>query len=295
MDSLYNTFKVQEGSQLSLKDIDLSYTASLQKEVSKQLLSEYKRKLIELQDKFYAARKRSLLIIFQAMDAAGKDSAIKHVMSGVNPQGCQVFSFKQPGPEDELHDFLWRHNKALPEKGRIGIHNRSHYENVLVCRVHPELVLKDDLPGVESLASLDKEFWQERFKSINHFEKHLADNGTVILKFFLHISRDKQRERFLKRIDDKSKNWKFSGADLNERAFWDHYMQAYQEAIRYTSTKEAPWFVIPANHKWFTRVAVISVIVEALQDLSLHYPHVSEDDARKLNQYRNTLINEKNS
>lgn len=295
MDSLYNTFKVQEGSQLSLKDIDLSYTASLQKEGSKQLLSEYKRKLIELQDKFYAARKRSLLIIFQAMDAAGKDSAIKHVMSGVNPQGCQVFSFKQPGPEDELHDFLWRHNKALPEKGRIGIHNRSHYENVLVCRVHPELVLKDDLPGVESLASLDKEFWQERFKSINHFEKHLADNGTVILKFFLHISRDKQRERFLKRIDDKSKNWKFSGADLNERAFWDHYMQAYQEAIRYTSTKEAPWFVIPANHKWFTRVAVISVIVEALQDLSLHYPHVSEDDARKLNQYRNTLINEKNS
>ncbi|WP_374164708.1 polyphosphate kinase 2 family protein [Arcticibacter sp. MXS-1] len=295
MDSLYNTFKVQEGSQLSLKDIDLSYTASLQKEGSKQLLSEYKRKLIELQDKFYAARKRSLLIIFQAMDAAGKDSAIKHVMSGVNPQGCQVFSFKQPGPEDELHDFLWRHNKALPEKGRIGIHNRSHYENVLVCRVHPELVLKDDLPGVESLASLDKEFWHERFKSINHFEKHLADNGTVILKFFLHISRDKQRERFLKRIDDKSKNWKFSGADLNERAFWDHYMQAYQEAIRYTSTKEAPWFVIPANHKWFTRVAVISVIVEALQDLSLHYPHVSEDDARKLNQYRNTLINEKNS
>lgn len=292
MDSFLKNFIVNDPESFSLQNFDTSFTAGYDKDTARQLLDEYKKKLALLQDSFYAAGAHSLLIIFQAMDAAGKDSAIKHVMSGVNPQGCQVFSFKQPGPEDLLHDFLWRHYKALPERGRIGIHNRSHYENVLICKVHPELVLKEKLPGHNTPESLDHAFWKERYKSINHFEKHLSENGTVIIKFFLHLSKDEQKKRFLKRIDDRKKNWKFSEADIHERAYWDKYMEAYNDAITHTSTSDAPWFVIPADHKWFTRIAVIHVIVSTLQQLKLAYPSLPEAEAVRLKKYQEALTNE---
>ncbi len=292
MDSLLKKFKVEEKSQISLKEYDTAYTGGFNKDDSKEVLNEFKKQLASLQNKFYAAKSFSLLIVFQAMDAAGKDSVIKHVMSGVNPQGCQVFSFKQPGPEDLEHDFLWRHYKALPEKGRIGIHNRSHYENVLVCKVHPELVLKENLPGYDTVKKLDNDFWKKRYQSIGNFEDHLLENGTVILKFFLHVSKEKQKERFLERIEDKNKNWKFSGADIEERASWHNYMKAYQEGISATSTSRAPWFIIPADYKWFTRVAVISIIVETLKGLSLKYPELAEKEAGMLEEYKIRLQKE---
>lgn len=289
MESFLKKFKIEEGKGFSLKSFDPAYTGEYRKDGSKELLTAYKKQLSALQDKFYAANSHSLLVLFQALDAAGKDSAIKHVMSGVNPQGCQVFSFKQPGSEDLEHDFLWRHYKALPEKGRIGIHNRSHYENVLICKVHPELVLKENLPGHNSLDKIDKHFWDSRYKSINHFEKHLSDNGTVVLKFFLHLSKEKQKERFLKRIDDKKKNWKFSAADIEERVYWDNYMDAYEDAILNTSTGNAPWFVVPADNKWFTRLAVISVITETLESLSPRYPVLPDSAASHLQEYKSRL------
>lgn len=289
MDSLLKKFKVAENSDFTLKKCDPAFTSGYDKTEAKSILDTYKEELSSLQDKFYAARTYSLLIIFQAMDAAGKDSVIKHVMSGVNPQGCQVFSFKQPGPEDLLHDFLWRHYKALPERGRIGIHNRSHYENVLICKVHPKLVLDTNLPGIDQTEKIDKEFWKERYNSIRHFEKHLTLNGTVILKFFLHVSKEEQKQRFLKRIKDQRKNWKFSEADLEERQYWDEYMHAYQDAIAQTSTGNAPWFVIPADHKWFTRIAVIDIIVETLKHLPIRYPELSPEESVKLADYEKRL------
>lgn len=289
MESFIKKFKIEEGKDFSLKKLDPSYTGEYRKDGSKELLASYKEQLSSLQDKFYAEHSHSLLVLFQALDAAGKDSAIKHVMSGVNPQGCQVFSFKQPSSEDLEHDFLRRHYKALPEKGRIGIHNRSHYENVLVCKVHPELVLKENLPGHTSLNKINKSFWDSRYKSINHFEKHLNDNGTVVLKFFLHLSKEKQKERFLKRIDDKKKNWKFSAGDIAERAYWNDYMNAYEDAILNTSTENAPWFVIPADNKWFTRLAVISIITETLDSLSPQYPVLPDSASSHLQEYKSLL------
>lgn len=291
MESFIKKFKVIEGHSIKLSDFDTDYTGNLNKEGSKGLLLQYKKQLELLQDKFFAAKSHSLLLIFQAMDAAGKDSAIKHVMSGVNPQGCQVFSFKQPGPEDLEHDFLWRHYRALPEKGRIGIHNRSHYENVLICRVHPELVLKENLPEHNTLPQLDKSFWESRYRSINHFEKHISDNGTVVLKFFLHLSKEKQKDRFLKRLGDKKKNWKFSAADLEERVYWKEYSKAYEEAIANTSEKKSPWFIIPADNKWFTRIAVIDIIVKTLESLRLEYP-VGEISEEKLQGFKDRLLGE---
>jgi len=239
----------------------------------------------ELQAKLYAQDKHALLIIFQAMDAAGKDGTIKHVMSGLNPQGTQVHSFKQPSKTELDHGYLWRINKALPEKGRIGIFNRSHYEDVLVVRVH-DLIKEQKIPD----RFKTKNIWKQRYKQINDFEKYLFENGILLLKFFLHISKEEQKKRFLKRIDDTSKNWKFSQADINERAHWNKYQTAYQEAITATSKKSAPWFVRPADKKWFARLAVSEIIVEYMKDLKPEFPRLSKVQLKKLKTIRVNLI-----
>ncbi|MGZ3819535.1 MAG: polyphosphate kinase 2 family protein [Mucilaginibacter sp.] len=285
-------FKLTGGKKFSLKDHETDYTAEYKKEDAASILEELIKKTAAVQDELYAARRYSLLIIFQAMDAAGKDSAISHTMSGLNPQGCQVFSFKQPSTEEYEHDFLWRHYKALPESGRIGIHNRSHYENVLVTKVHPELVLKENLPRVDSLKKLGKDFWEQRYQSIREFEKHLYRNGTIIIKFFLHVSKDEQKLRFLKRIDDPSKNWKFSATDVTEREYWDDYMKAYEKAINETATPENPWYVIPADKKWFTRIAISEIILRTINDLKLEYPVLPKDEMEKLQEMKKLLERE---
>jgi PPK2 family polyphosphate:nucleotide phosphotransferase len=242
----------------------------------------------DLQNKLYASNKYSVLIIFQAMDAAGKDSTIKHVMSGLNPQGTQVYSFKQPSIEELEHDYLWRIHKAIPEKGRIGIFNRSHYEDVLVVRVH-NLIKNQNLP--EKL--ITKDIWQRRFRQIRDFEKHLYENGTVIIKFFLHVSKEEQKKRFLKRIDKESKNWKFSAKDIDERKFWDDYQKCYKEAIAATSLKHSPWFIIPADQKWFMQFAVSQIITEQFERLDISYPKLSKEELNKLEACRKQLLDEK--
>lgn len=252
------------------------YTAGLQKEESVKLLEENIERLAKLQDKLYAQDRYSILIIFQAMDAAGKDGTIKHVMSGINPQGCQVFSFKQPSAEELDHDYLWRVYKCLPERGRIGIFNRSHYEDVLVAKVHPSIVLNGKLPNINKVEDIDDKFWKERYRQINDMERHLTDNGTIVLKFFLNVSHNEQEKRFLSRLNDESKNWKFSASDLKERAFWDNYMEAYADVLTYTSTDEAPWYVIPADNKWFMRYAVGQIICDRMEELKLDYPVLTE-------------------
>jgi PPK2 family polyphosphate:nucleotide phosphotransferase len=292
MQQIVKKFKITADKRLSLKDFATDDADGYEKDDAAGILEDLIAQTAELQNKLYAANKQSLLIIFQAMDAAGKDSAIKHTMSGINPQGCQVYSFKQPSTEDYEHDFLWRHYKALPERGRIGIHNRSHYENVLVTRVHPNFIMKENLPGITSEKDIDDKFWEQRFKSIRHFEKHLSDNGTVIIKFFLHLSKKEQKERFLKRIEDQSKNWKFSAADIEERKRWDDYQKAYEEAINETSTPESPWYVIPADRKWFARIAISTIIVETLKDLKLEYPELQPEEAEKLKEIEQLLENE---
>ncbi|MEK7854802.1 MAG: polyphosphate kinase 2 family protein, partial [Acidobacteriota bacterium] len=256
-------FLVKEGSKLDLKKHSTDFTGDYtdKKEAAKDLAKNVER-LRELQDVLYAQDVHSLLIIFQAMDAAGKDGAIEHVMSGVNPQGCHVVSFKQPSSEERDHDYLWRCQKALPERGRIGIFNRSHYEEVLVVRVHPEILQGSQLaPGIKS----DKDIWNKRFKHIRDWEDHLTENGTQILKFFLNVSKDEQKRRFLARIDEPEKNWKFAMGDVKERGHWDDYMKAYTEAIAATSTANSPWYIIPADKKWITRLAVSEVIVNKLE------------------------------
>jgi len=263
-------YRVKPGSRLSLAAIDPGDTGTIRKADAKRLLAASLERLTESQERLYAQDTWSLLIMFQAMDGAGKDSTIKHVMSGVNPQGCQVFSFKAPSAEELDHDYLWRSVKALPERGRIGIHNRSYYEEVLVVRVHPEILAGEKLPD----SARGPRVWQRRFREINRFERYLVDNGTLVLKFFLHVSKEEQRQRFLKRLDEPEKHWKFSAADLKERARWGDYMAAYEDALRHTSTAWAPWFVIPADHKWFTRLAVAEIICDALAGLKLRYPEV---------------------
>ena len=237
----------------------------------------------------YAQDRWSVLLIFQAMDAAGKDSAIKHVMSGINPQGCQVVSFKTPSAEEQDHDFLWRCVRHLPERGRIGIFNRSYYEETLVVRVHPDLLAKEKLP--EKL--VDKDIWKERFRDIRAFERYLAGNGTVVRKFFLHVSRKEQKKRFLERIDSPRKNWKFSSTDAQERGFWKDYMRAYEDMIRNTATKASPWYVVPADNKWFTRTVVASAVAETLASLDLHYPKVDKAKRAELARARKLLLAEK--
>ncbi len=286
-------YLVKPGKKIKMADFDTDYNGHLDKEVGKSELDRVKEELAKYQEVLYAADSRAVLIIFQAMDAAGKDGAIAHVMSGLNPQGCQVYSFKTPNAEEYDHDFLWRHYKALPERGRIGIHNRSHYENVLVCKVHPEYVLSEKIPNYASVDKIDKDFWKNRYESIRNFEKHLTNNGVVILKFFLHVSKDEQKKRFLDRIEDATKNWKFSSADIKERALWDDYMKAYEEALNETSTDEAPWYVIPADKKWYTRLAVSQIIAEKLESLNLQFPKLPKEEVETLAGYKEQLLKEK--
>lgn len=251
-----------------------------------------RKHLAEIQDKLYAHNEHSVLIIFQAMDAAGKDGAVKHIMSGFNPLGVKVYSFKAPNSHELDHDYFWRHSLALPARGEIAIHNRSHYENVLVTKVHPEYILKENIPGIDSLKDIDKDFWEARYKQIRRFEKNRAQNGTLILKFFLNVSKAEQKERFLERINDPSKNWKFSGADLKERGYWDDYQKAYEDAITATSTKYAPWYIIPADNKWFARLAIASIIYRAFDKLDLHYPTVTEAQKAELQKAKAQLLAE---
>ena len=271
------------------KDFETDYTGTYKdkKDAEADLPSNVQR-LADQQDLLYASNTYALLILFQALDAAGKDGTIKHVMSGVNPQGCQVQSFKAPSAEELDHDYLWRTTRNLPRRGQIGIFNRSYYEEVLVTRVHPEILARENLP-----AKLDKKnIWKQRFDDINNFERYLTNNGTVILKFFLNVSKDEQKKRFLRRIEEKEKNWKFSAADIRERQFWPQYVDAYEQVFTHTSTPWAPWLVIPADHKWFTRLCVSQVIVAALKSLGLRYPTVPAAKAQELEKAKQELLSE---
>src|SRR5215467_7731819 len=270
---LCKPFRITDDS-FRLKDIDPADTlkfTSEDKPRAKEALAMGVSVLAELQDMLYAQDRWAVLLIFQAIDAAGKDGAVKHVMSGVNPQGCQVFSFKTPSPEELDHDYLWRCVRHLPERGRIGIFNRSYYEETLIVRVHREFLERQKLP----LELVTKDIWQERFQDIRHFERYLTRNGVVIRKFFLHVSKKEQKKRFLERIEEPEKNWKFSQNDIHERGLWKDYMKAYEDTIRNTATKHAPWYVVPADNKWFTRVVVAAAVIETLGSLDLHYPRVS--------------------
>jgi PPK2 family polyphosphate:nucleotide phosphotransferase len=255
------------------------------KDMAAETLQEEIELLSEMQDKLYAQDRWGLLLIFQAMDAAGKDGTIKHVMSGINPQGCQVYSFKSPSPEELDHDFLWRTSRCLPERGRIGIFNRSYYEEVLAVRVHPEFLEKQRLPA----RLLTNQIWKERFEDISAFERYATRNGIAIVKFFLHVSREEQKKRFLERLDNPDKNWKFSMADARERERWDDYMAAYEEMIRHTASTHAPWYVVPADNKWFTRLVVAAAIIEALDDMNLAYPKVDDEKRKELEAARSML------
>jgi PPK2 family polyphosphate:nucleotide phosphotransferase len=284
-------FRVTDGKGFKLKRIDPADTLDLKSEdkpKAQEALKNGVELLAELQDKLYAQDRWSVLLIFQAMDAAGKDGAIKHVMSGINPQGCQVFSFKAPTSEELDHDFMWRCSKNLPERGRIGIFNRSYYEETLVVRVHEEILHNQKLP--EKLVT--KHIWEERFQDIRNFEKYLTRNGTIIRKFFLHVSKEEQKKRFLERIDNPEKNWKFSSADAKERGHWDEYMKAYEDMIRNTSTKDSPWYVVPADNKWFTRLVVAAAVIDTLASLELKYPEIGEIQLKELTEAKNLLDKE---
>lgn len=283
--------EVKEGKKFELKKFKTNISNKPFEKVEGELLLELGLKALSVfQDKFYAEGKRSFLIVLQAMDAAGKDGAIKYVMGGLNPQGVRVTSFKVPSKEELSHDFLWRHYKALPTKGEIGIFNRSHYENVLVTRVHPEYILNEHIPGIDSVDDVNEKFWENRFKHINHFEKTLTDSGTVILKFFLHVSKDIQKERLLERIEEKGKNWKFSSGDLAERKLWDNYMSAYEQMISATSTKEAPWFVLPADDKWFARLCMSTIIQNCFDDMDPKYPKLNLFEEAEILKCRELLL-----
>jgi PPK2 family polyphosphate:nucleotide phosphotransferase len=290
--NLARPYCITDGAKFRLKDIDPGDTASLTSEDkprAKEALQMGVDALANLQDMLYAQDRWSVLLIFQAMDAAGKDGAIKHVMSGVNPQGCQVASFKAPSAEDLDHDYLWRCQKHLPERGRIGIFNRSYYEEALVVRVHPELLGKQKLPP----KLVGKNIWDERYEDICAVERYLHRNGVVIRKFFLHVSRDEQRKRFLERIEQPEKNWKFSATDARERGHWKDYMKAYEDMIRHTATKDAPWYVVPADNKWFTRIVVAAAVIDALAALDLHYPKVSKEKLAELAEAKKALLAER--
>jgi len=281
-------FRIDDGRKFRLKDVDPGDTLKLgseDKSRAKDALTQGISALAELQDMLYAQDRWSVLCIFQAMDAAGKDGAIKHVMSGVNPQGCQVYSFKAPTSEDLDHDFLWRCARALPERGRIGIFNRSYYEETLVVRVHPEFLSGQKVPA----SLLGKDVWDNRFQDIRCWERYLARNGTLILKFFLHVSKKEQKRRFLRRLDEADRNWKFSANDAKERGYWDEYMEAYEETIRNTATDHAPWYVVPADNKWFTRLVVAAAVIDGLASLELAYPTVDKTKRKELEEARIAL------
>jgi PPK2 family polyphosphate:nucleotide phosphotransferase len=283
-------FRITKGKGFRLKSVDPADTRGLQlgKGEAAELLTRGTEWLAEEQDMLYAQDSWSLLLVFQAMDAAGKDGTIKHVMSGVNPQGCQVFSFKQPSREDLEHDFMWRYVKCLPERGRIGIFNRSYYEEVLVVRVHPEVLKRQRLPAPH----VGKKIWDQRLADIAHFEDYLTRQGTIILKFFLHVSRAEQKRRFMQRLERPQKHWKFSAADIRERGFWSDYMHAFEETIRATATPHAPWFIVPADNKWFTRLVVSAAIVEAVEKLDLTYPKIDAAKKKELAAARAALARE---
>jgi PPK2 family polyphosphate:nucleotide phosphotransferase len=289
---LSKPYRVTNGKKFRLKDIDPNDTGELKSEDksrAKEALEDGVEALAELQDRLYAQDRWSVLLIFQAMDAAGKDGTIKHVMSGVNPQGCQVFSFKAPTSEDLDHDFLWRCQKSLPERGRIGIFNRSYYEETLVVRVHPDFLAAQKLPE----RCVTKHIWDERFQDIRGFERYLHRNGTIVRKFFLHVSNEEQQRRFLSRLDEPDKNWKFSPNDAKERRFWDEYMDAYEETIRGTATDDSPWYVVPADNKWFTRVVVAAAVIDALASLDLEYPTIDDAKRKELEKTRRELLGKK--
>ena len=285
-------YRVTNGKKFRLKDVDPSDTGDLKsgdKARAKEALQNGTEALAELQDMLYAQDRWSVLLVFQAMDAAGKDGTIKHVMSGVNPQGCQVSSFKAPTSEDLDHDYLWRCMKCLPERGRIGIFNRSYYEETLVVRVHPEFLAGQKLPP----DCVSKNIWDERFQDIRAFERYLHRNGTIVRKFFLHVSKDEQQKRFLERLDNPDKNWKYSVNDAKERGFWKDYMKAYEETIQETATEDSPWYVVPADNKWFTRVVVAAAVIDALASLNLHYPRVGPAQKRELAAAKAALLGSK--
>jgi PPK2 family polyphosphate:nucleotide phosphotransferase len=287
VEKLLDRFRVTSGQGFRLRDFDPADTGGLDlaKNDAAALLQQGVERLARLQDMLYAQDRWAVLCIFQAMDAAGKDGAIKHVFSGVNPQGCQVHSFKAPTATELDHDFLWRHAVALPERGRIGIHNRSWYEEVLIVRVHPELLERQKLPP----RLKGERIWAERLEDIAAYERYLSRQGIVVLKFFLHVSKEEQRRRFLARIEEPEKNWKFSASDVAERAYWDRYMAAYEDAIRRTAAKHAPWFVVPADVKWFTRLIVVAAIIEALEGLDLRYPELTAEQRAALEKARKAL------
>ena len=287
---LIKPFRIDDPDKFRLADHDCAETCGLdiEKDEAKEMLADGIKRLAELQERLYAQDRWALLAVFQAMDAAGKDGAIKHVMSGINPQGCQVHAFKAPSPEELDHDFLWRCAMRLPERGRIGIFNRSYYEEVLVVRVHPEILARQKLP--QDLVG--KDIWKHRFKSIRGFERHLAANGTRPIKFFLNVSREEQRRRFLERIEEPGKRWKFSMGDVAERKLWDKYMEAYEDVIRNTSRDEAPWYVVPADNKWFARLVVAAAMIDALEALDLKFPKVEGAALKELEQARAALLAE---
>jgi len=283
-------YRITKGRKFRLKDYDPQDTGGLEsKENAREMLEESIELLSHMQEKLYAQDSWALLLIFQAMDAAGKDGVIKHVMSGVNPQGCDVWSFKAPSSEELDHDYLWRAHKCVPQRGKIGIFNRSYYEEVLVVRVHKELLEAQKL----AKELLSKDIWEERYADINAFERYLTRNGVVIRKFFLHLSKKEQKKRFLERLDDSRKNWKFSMADVKERSYWDDYQDAYEEMIQNTASKHAPWYVLPADNKWYTRLIVASTIVETLDSLNLQFPDVEKSKKRELAMVRDSLLKEK--
>ncbi|MFO1008847.1 MAG: polyphosphate kinase 2 family protein [Planctomycetota bacterium] len=284
--SIAQRFRVENGAAFRLKDCDPADDAGLAKDDAQTKLAQLGARMAELQDQLYAQDRWSLLLVFQAMDAAGKDGTIRHVLSGLNPQGCQVHSFKAPSDEELDHDFLWRCATRLPERGRIGVFNRSHYEEVLVVRVHPAILEDQKLPP----ALVTKSIWEERLEDLAAFERHLARNGTAILKFFLHVSRDEQKKRFLERLDEPEKNWKFSVHDVEERAHWKAYQSAYEDAIRATATAHAPWYVVPADKKWVTRTVVAAAIVARLEELGLAYPKVDSRAKAELDAARAKLV-----
>jgi PPK2 family polyphosphate:nucleotide phosphotransferase len=281
-------FRFDGSGEFHLKSHRTDEKGGLDKDKAEKILDANRKRLSDFQEKLYAQDRWSLLLIFQGMDAAGKDSAIKTIFDGVNPQGCEVHSFKQPSPQELDHDFLWRCAVALPERGHIGIFNRSHYEECLVVRVHPDILAKEKIPP----KLITRNIWRERFEDISAFERYLAHNGTVILKFFLNISKEEQRKRFLARLDEPSKNWKFSMADIAERALWGKYQAAYQEMVRHTSTALAPWYVVPADHKWFARVVIGSAIVSTLETLNLRFPRADKESLQEFKQVRKALLAE---
>jgi len=296
-DDLIRQFRVAPGDRAGLEQRDTGWAQTEEfEELGKSVIKRRARKVLEeslsrlsdAQEMLYADDRYAVLVVLQAMDAAGKDSTIKHVMSGINPQGCQVHSFKRPSAEELDHTFLWRHMTRLPERGRIGIFNRSHYEDVLVVKVHPEILERKKLPPGDRGAS----FWQDRYDDINAFERHLVRNGTIILKFFLHLSKTEQKDRFLDRLNEPDKHWKFSAADLAERAYWDEYQQAYEDAISATSTEWAPWYVVPADHKWITRAIVADILTTSIQSLDLAFPKLSDEELKQLDVVREKLRNE---